>query len=82
MADNIISLKAAKAQSEASHKKTRCPQCGGAAVKPHTPFCSRRCSQIDLGKWLNEDYRVPQEAAIDETDVDALIAELEKDHES
>ncbi len=23
------------------------------------PFCSARCRQVDLGKWLNEDYRVP-----------------------
>jgi len=22
------------------------------------PFCSARCKQIDLGKWLSEDYRV------------------------
>lgn len=25
------------------------------------PFCSARCKQVDLGKWLNEDYRVPAE---------------------
>ncbi len=23
------------------------------------PFCSARCRQVDLGKWLNEEYRVP-----------------------
>ncbi len=23
------------------------------------PFCSTRCKQIDLGKWLNEEYRIP-----------------------
>jgi endogenous inhibitor of DNA gyrase (YacG/DUF329 family) len=23
------------------------------------PFCSPRCKQVDLGKWLNEEYRVP-----------------------
>jgi endogenous inhibitor of DNA gyrase (YacG/DUF329 family) len=23
------------------------------------PFCSPRCKQIDLGKWLSEGYRVP-----------------------
>jgi len=25
------------------------------------PFCSERCRQIDLGKWLNEEYSVPVE---------------------
>ena len=58
---------------------TNCPQCGAPAVKPHTPFCSRRCSQLDLGKWLNEEYRVPADEVMDEGDMDALIAELEKD---
>ncbi len=23
------------------------------------PFCSPRCKQIDLGRWLNEDYGIP-----------------------
>ncbi|MBS2015501.1 MAG: DNA gyrase inhibitor YacG [Deltaproteobacteria bacterium] len=42
-----------------------CPICG-AEVKPRGvnkahPFCSARCKSIDLGKWLNEDYRVHTE---------------------
>ncbi|MDB4945088.1 MAG: hypothetical protein JWP97_4622 [Labilithrix sp.] len=40
-----------------------CPICG-EEVLPRTankahPFCSERCRTIDLGKWLNEEYRVP-----------------------
>ena len=40
-----------------------CPICG-AEVTPRSankafPFCTARCKSIDLGKWLNEDYRVP-----------------------
>ena len=40
-----------------------CPICG-AEVTPRPankafPFCNARCKSIDLGKWLNEDYRVP-----------------------
>ena len=58
---------------------TKCPQCGAVAIKPHTPFCSRRCSQLDLGKWLNEEYRVPADEVMDHSDIDAFIAELEKD---
>ena len=28
---------------------------------PWRPFCSRRCKLIDLGRWLNEEYRVTEE---------------------
>ena len=43
-----------------------CPICG-AEVTPRSankafPFCTARCKSIDLGKWLNEDYRVPGDA--------------------
>ncbi len=27
---------------------------------PWRPFCSRRCKLVDLGKWLNEEYRVSE----------------------
>ncbi len=39
----------------------RCPICGKPADAKHRPFCSRRCALIDLGRWLNGDYRVPTE---------------------
>ena len=41
----------------------RCPICGKDArprpENPAAPFCSARCKTVDLGKWLNEEYRVP-----------------------
>ncbi len=40
-----------------------CPTCGKpAAPRPgnrSAPFCSPRCRQVDLGKWLGEEYRLP-----------------------
>ena len=35
---------------------------------PEYPFCSKRCKLIDLGRWLNEDYKVaaPPDPADDE----------------
>jgi uncharacterized protein len=27
---------------------------------PHRPFCGRRCKLVDLGKWLNEEYRISE----------------------
>ncbi len=43
----------------------RCPTCN-ALSPPGTkvfPFCSPRCHMADLGRWLNEDYRIPAEPA-------------------
>jgi endogenous inhibitor of DNA gyrase (YacG/DUF329 family) len=37
--------------------EARCPVCKKPVVAQYRPFCSRRCSQIDLGKWLGESYR-------------------------
>ncbi len=37
----------------------KCLSCGQIAIHKYKPFCSSRCSQIDLSKWLNEVYRVP-----------------------
>ncbi|MEI6097682.1 MAG: DNA gyrase inhibitor YacG [Alphaproteobacteria bacterium] len=36
-----------------------CPICAKNSDAKYRPFCSRRCADIDLGRWLNESYRVP-----------------------
>lgn len=41
--------------------RRRCPICGKPAVARHQPFCSARCANIDLGRWLKEGYRVASE---------------------
>ena len=43
-----------------------CPICGKSINRNFFPFCSKFCADLDLGKWLKEDYRIP----IDEEDVD------------
>jgi endogenous inhibitor of DNA gyrase (YacG/DUF329 family) len=40
-------------------KPQKCPTCGKPADPLHRPFCSTRCKDIDLGRWLSEEYRVP-----------------------
>ena len=30
---------------------------------PWRPFCCRRCKLVDLGRWLNEEYRIREERA-------------------
>ncbi|WP_159999239.1 DNA gyrase inhibitor YacG [Roseomonas sp. 18066] len=40
-------------------KRPRCPICGQASDPAHRPFCSDRCKQVDLGRWLKGDYAIP-----------------------
>ena len=40
-----------------------CPVCGKAVAAAYRPFCSRRCADVDLGRWLTESYRIPAEPA-------------------
>ncbi|MCL2469661.1 MAG: DNA gyrase inhibitor YacG [Alphaproteobacteria bacterium] len=40
----------------ASTQTKTCPLCGKPADEAAHPFCSTRCAQIDLGRWLNESY--------------------------
>ncbi len=42
----------------------RCPVCGKAfdpERSPALPFCSDRCRQLDLGRWLDEKYGLAYE---------------------
>jgi endogenous inhibitor of DNA gyrase (YacG/DUF329 family) len=39
----------------------RCPVCGKPAERALLPFCSRRCADVDLGRWLTAQYVVPGE---------------------
>jgi len=38
-----------------------CPTCGKPRQRAYRPFCSKRCADIDLGHWFNEDYQVPSQ---------------------
>ena len=42
-----------------------CPGCGDPAVAAYAPFCSRRCAEVDLGHWFNENYLIAGRAAED-----------------
>ncbi len=49
----------------------RCPVCDAAVsleTTPTVPFCSDRCRLIDLGRWLDESYAVPEPPRSDEDD--------------
>ncbi len=44
-------------------KSSRCPICAAPTEHPFRPFCSRRCQDADLGRWLGGGYRIPTEEA-------------------
>jgi endogenous inhibitor of DNA gyrase (YacG/DUF329 family) len=53
----------------------RCPICEkrfDPGQSPAMPFCSERCRQIDLGRWLREAYSVPVERNPDEAESDQV----------
>jgi endogenous inhibitor of DNA gyrase (YacG/DUF329 family) len=37
----------------------RCPICSKPLAEPGQRFCSDRCAQVDLGRWLKGDYAIP-----------------------
>jgi endogenous inhibitor of DNA gyrase (YacG/DUF329 family) len=37
----------------------RCPICGKPAAAEFRAFCSRRCADVDLNRWLSGVYAVP-----------------------
>ncbi len=48
-------------------KARPCPICGKPVVQRFRPFCSKRCADIDLGRWLKGGYAIASE---DEPDMD------------
>lgn len=52
-----------------------CPICDRETVAGFRPFCSNRCADVDLAKWLGGGYAI---ASTDPDDVDDLIDALEK----
>lgn len=62
-----------------------CPQCGRNVIwseqSVYRPFCSKRCRLLDLGAWADESHRIAGEPAMDETDLDALLARADRDGE-
>jgi uncharacterized protein len=37
----------------------KCPICGKPAVEGFRPFCSKRCADVDLHRWLSGRYAIP-----------------------
>lgn len=43
--------------------QAECPICGKPTDAEYRPFCSKRCADVDLNRWLSGQYAVPGEPA-------------------
>ncbi|MGI9524414.1 MAG: DNA gyrase inhibitor YacG [Hyphomicrobiaceae bacterium] len=51
--------------------KSKCPTCSKLAVLAYRPFCSARCKDIDLSRWLSGRYAIPGDNVDEDEDGDA-----------
>lgn len=51
--------------------RKKCPICAKPAKPDHLPFCSSRCRDRDLLKWLDDGYALPGPAAPPDHDPEA-----------
>jgi len=42
-----------------------CPICAKETDPKYRPFCSRRCADVDLGKWLTGSYAIADQSELD-----------------
>ncbi|PRX11253.1 DNA gyrase inhibitor YacG [Martelella mediterranea] len=48
-----------KPRVEPLRKPRECPECGRPSTRENYPFCSDRCRQLDLSRWLTGSYAIP-----------------------
>lgn len=46
--------------------RSKCPICGNLTDKNYRPFCSRRCADVDLNRWLSGRYAIATHEDADE----------------
>jgi uncharacterized protein len=49
-------------------KRKPCPICKKPSEAKHHPFCSPRCREVDLNRWLGGHYAIPAEEADEPTE--------------
>ncbi|MDO6591648.1 DNA gyrase inhibitor YacG [Loktanella sp. D2R18] len=47
-----------------------CPICKKPTETAFRPFCSKRCADIDLGKWFSGSYAIPAAASEDDENLE------------
>ena len=58
-----------------------CPICEKDSDAKYRPFCSKRCADLDLGKWLSGSYAIPSAAQDEDEELaEALEEQARKPH--
>jgi endogenous inhibitor of DNA gyrase (YacG/DUF329 family) len=71
--------------SASSSTRGKCPICGRPTVPEYRPFCSRRCADVDLARWLSGAYVIPEPGESEDTTpapMDAENSEAESERRS
>ncbi|HEY9010080.1 MAG TPA: DNA gyrase inhibitor YacG [Devosia sp.] len=71
MADNVVKLRPTRP----------CPICGKPSTQAHHPFCSGRCADIDLNRWLSGAYAIPAESASEDEEETLPTEDSDEDGE-
>jgi endogenous inhibitor of DNA gyrase (YacG/DUF329 family) len=50
-------------QPDLGERKRVCPICGKPRSRRYDPFCSKRCADVDLHRWLKGSYVIPGASA-------------------
>lgn len=53
-----------------------CPICQKPTDPAHRPFCSKRCADVDLARWLGGNYAIP---STDPEDIEAAVDAVERE---
>ncbi|MEM1191986.1 MAG: DNA gyrase inhibitor YacG [Pseudomonadota bacterium] len=53
--------KSAKPDIKKAVKRAPCPTCQEVSCAEYAPFCSKRCADVDLHRWLSGGYAIPAE---------------------
>jgi len=54
--------------AQPSYPANSCPICGKPTAEQFRPFCSGRCKDVDLNRWLSGVYAIPAAEADDPSD--------------
>lgn len=56
-----------------------CPICNRPTEHDYRPFCSRRCADVDLSRWLRGTYAIPDIAESEDGDAAEQAEQVEED---
>jgi uncharacterized protein len=60
--DSVHDMTQERSKDATTPRARQCPICGKPAVAEFRAFCSRRCADVDLNRWLSGNYAVPGKA--------------------